>query len=70
MEKRLVDVSLRHGFNRLTQAKWRAYLALLEQFSQAIGASIYTVLPGVVENTFGHWPGMADQHHLQRGALR
>jgi hypothetical protein len=52
MEKRLVDVALRHGFNRLTQAKWRAYLALLEQFSQAIGASIYTVLPGVVETTF------------------
>jgi hypothetical protein len=52
MEKRLVDVALRHGFNDLTLAKWRAFLALRQEFDAAAGASIYTLLPGVVENSF------------------
>jgi len=43
----------RHGFNEHTLAKWQAYLALQQEFDQAIGTSIYQVLPGVVENTFG-----------------
>lgn len=59
MEKRLVDVALRHGFNRHTPAKWRAYLALKQEFDAALGTSIYAVLPGVVENTFGFEPGSA-----------
>jgi hypothetical protein len=53
MEKRLVDVALRHGFNALTLAKWQAFLALRKEFETAAGASIYTLLPGVVDNTFG-----------------
>jgi len=53
MEKRLVDVALRHGFNDLTLAKWRAFFALRQEFDEAVGTSIYTLLPGVVENTFG-----------------
>jgi hypothetical protein len=53
MEKRLVDVVLRHGFNDLTLPKWRAFLALPEEFSRAIGTSIYSLLPGVVDNSFG-----------------
>jgi hypothetical protein len=52
IEKRLVDVALRHGFNRCTLAKWRAIFALEREFSTAVGASIYTLLPGVIENTF------------------
>jgi hypothetical protein len=53
IEKRLVDVTLRHGFNRLTLDKWRAYLGLQQEFDAAIGTSIYHVLPGVVDTTFG-----------------
>jgi hypothetical protein len=53
IEKRLVDVALRHGFNALTLSKWQAILAIEREFSAALGASIYMVLPGVVENTFG-----------------
>ena len=53
IEKRLVDVALRHGFNDLTLVKWRAYLGLRAEFDAAIGGSIYRLLPGVVEHTFG-----------------
>ncbi|NKB66607.1 MAG: HD domain-containing protein [Candidatus Latescibacteria bacterium] len=53
IEKRLVDVALRRGVNKLTTAKWQAFLDLEKKFSQSIGQSIYRVLPGVVENTFG-----------------
>lgn len=52
IEKRLVDVVLRHGFNDLTLAKWRAYLGLRREFDAAVGGSIYRLLPGVVETTF------------------
>jgi hypothetical protein len=49
IEKRLVDVALRHGFNDLTLDKWRAFLAIQKDFEQTIGASIYTLLPGVLD---------------------
>ena len=52
IEKRLVDIVLRHGFNDLTVAKWRAIFALYDEFSAAVGASIYTLLPGLTETTF------------------
>lgn len=53
VEKRLVDVALRHGFNDLTLAKWRAYLGVKQELDAAVGGSIYRLLPGVVEHTFG-----------------
>jgi hypothetical protein len=53
MEKRFVDVVLRYGPNRFTVPKWQATLAIKEEFDRAAGASIYTLLPGVVETTFG-----------------
>ena len=53
LEKRFVDVALRHGTNDYTIQKWKAYFELRDEFSLAIGKSIYSVLPGVVENTFG-----------------
>jgi hypothetical protein len=53
MEKRLVDVALRHGFNDLTLPKWRAFVAIRQEFDAAVGGSIYSVLPGVVDTTFG-----------------
>ena len=52
IEKRLVDVALRRGLHDCTLEKWRAYLGLQQTFESAIGRSIYSLLPGVVENTF------------------
>jgi hypothetical protein len=53
IEKRLLDVALRRGINTMTVGKWRAFLGLQRYFENAIGRSVYSVLPGVVENTFG-----------------
>ena len=53
IEKRLIDVALRLGTNRYSVPRWKAYLGLQAEFELAIGMSIYKVLPGVVENTFG-----------------
>jgi len=53
IEKRFVDVVLRHGINEYTLLRWRAYLAIKHRFEMEIGRSIYSFLPGVVENTFG-----------------
>jgi hypothetical protein len=52
MEKRLVDVFLRHGVNEYTQAKIKALFSIKDHFESLMGKSVYTVLPGVVENTF------------------
>ena len=52
IEKRLVDVALRHGFDALTLSKWQAIFAIERQFGAALRASIYTVLPGLLETTF------------------
>ena len=56
IEKRLVDVALRLGINDMTVEKWRAFLALQEYFEKAIGRSVYSVLPEVIETTFGFTP--------------
>ena len=56
MEKRFVDVALRHGVNALTVEKWRAFLTIKDVFAAAGGGSIYDVLPDVVGNTFGSTP--------------
>ena len=53
MEKRLVDVAMRHGLlPDLTLHKWRAYFDLKQAFDEKGGGSIYRLLPGVEENTF------------------
>lgn len=53
IEKRLIDVGIRRGVNDLTPPRWKAFLELEKHFSGQIGRSIYSVLPNVVENTFG-----------------
>ena len=52
IEKRFIDVALRHGVNALTVDKWRAFLAIKSDFDTATGGSIYDHLPEVVANTF------------------
>ncbi len=56
IEKRLLDVSLRYGTNQYSVPRWEAYLSIQKEFEQAIGISIYKILPGVIENTFGFDP--------------
>ena len=56
VEKRLMDVALRHGVNDFSVPRWKAYMSLQKEFENIIGQSIYKVLPGVVENTFGFNP--------------
>ncbi|MBW9157887.1 HD domain-containing protein [Clostridium sp. FP2] len=53
MEKRLLNVVMRYGINDLTLIKWKTQLGLSDYFSKKIGKSIYKVLDGVVETTFG-----------------
>ncbi len=53
LEKCCMDVALRYGVNDLTVAKWQATFAAQKEMEAAIGGSIYRVLPGVVETTFG-----------------
>ena len=52
MEKRMVDISMRHGVHEGTVARWEKLFAIKEHFEKKMGKSIYSVLPGVVENTF------------------
>jgi HD-like signal output (HDOD) protein len=52
VEKRLIDVALRYGFNEYTLSKWKAILAIRQTFEAEIGGSIYELLPDVVKHTF------------------
>lgn len=52
MEKRMVDVALRHGVHEYIIPKWKATFKIKEYFEAQMGKSIYSILPGVVENTF------------------
>ena len=53
LEKRFVDVTLRYGTPEFLPKKWQATLEIQKRFETRIGASLYTLLPGVIENTFG-----------------
>ncbi|MBN2548005.1 MAG: HD domain-containing protein [Anaerolineales bacterium] len=53
MEKRMVDVVMRYGLHDHTLSRWKAFFKAKEHFESLIGISIYHLLPGVVENTFG-----------------
>jgi hypothetical protein len=53
IEKRLVDVALRHGVNDFSVRKWRAFLDIQKELEQALQSSIYSLLPGVEAHTFG-----------------
>ena len=51
MEKRFVDVALRYGVQDYTTKRWRAYLELKKYFDALCGCDVYTLLPGIVENS-------------------
>jgi hypothetical protein len=53
LEKRIVDVALRYGINDHTVLGWKARFQIKAKIETAIGTSIYQILPGIVEGTFG-----------------
>lgn len=54
MEKRMLDVALRYGgVNEHILAKWRETFRIKADFERVLDCSVYALLPGVVENTFG-----------------
>lgn len=53
IEKRMIDVALRYGINDLIIDKWKTTMGIKQYFESKMGKSIYTILPGVIENTFG-----------------
>ena len=52
MEKRLVDVVMRHGLPEWTLRKWKSYFELKQYFDQQSKCNIYTLISNIVENTF------------------
>ena len=52
LEKRFVDVTIRYGVHPSTVDRWKKTLELKAYFEHKIGCSIYTLLPGVIENSF------------------
>ena len=56
MEKRFVDVVMRHGMESFTTDKWKAYYAIKKHFDALCGCNIYTLLPGVFENSMTDLP--------------
>ncbi len=57
MEKRMLDVAIRYGaevgVSPYSVRKWRKKFEIRADFERRAGCSIYDLLPGVVENTFG-----------------
>lgn len=51
MEKRLIDVALRHGLPDFTIDKWKAFMMLKKHFDELCVCNIYTLLPNVLENS-------------------
>ena len=57
IEKRLVDVFMRYaqkGVDSSVHMKWQQVFSIQRYFEQIINCSIYDLLPGVVETTFGN----------------
>ena len=53
MEKRMLDVGFRYGINAFSLRKWQATFDIKADFERRMGRSVYGLLPGIVENTFG-----------------
>ena len=51
LEKRLIDVALRHGVTEHSIDKWKAFMQVKKRFDQLCGCSIYSLLPNVLENS-------------------
>ncbi len=52
MEKRLVDVALRHGANELMIEKWKKMFSPFQYFQGKMNRNLYDLFPEAVRNTF------------------
>ncbi|RCX14313.1 HD domain-containing protein [Anaerobacterium chartisolvens] len=52
VEKRMIDVALRYGTNEYSILKWKEILNCRRHFDAKIGCPVYSILPGIVKNTF------------------
>lgn len=51
LEKRFVDVTIRYGVHPSTVDRWKKIFEIKAAFEIEIGCSVYSLLPGVVENS-------------------
>lgn len=51
MEKRLVDVALRHGVHKYAVARWREFFAVKKHFDALVGRNIYSLFPKIAQNS-------------------
>jgi len=51
MEKRFVDVVMRHGIAAYSAEKWKRCFEIKKHFDTLCGCDIYTLLPNVYENS-------------------
>lgn len=51
MEKRFVDVALRHGLPDFTIEKWKAFMRTKTHFDWLCGCNVYEILPNVLQNS-------------------
>ena len=54
MEKRFVDVALRYGVQDYTTQRWMGYMQHKKYFDTLCGCNIYTLLPGIIENSIAN----------------
>ena len=52
IEKRLLDVGIRRGVTEYSPQRWQKMLEIQAYFEEKLGCSVYSLLPGVMENTF------------------
>lgn len=53
IEKRMIDTALKFGPNEYSVKKWKGVLDIKQYFEKKTNCSIYTLMPGIVKNTFG-----------------
>ena len=51
MEKRLIDVALRHSLPDFTIEKWKAFMRTKTHFDHLCGCNVYDLLPNVLANS-------------------
>lgn len=52
MEKRMIDVALRHGLPDFTVEKWKAFMKTKKHFDALCRFNVYSLLPNVMENSY------------------
>ena len=51
MEKRLMDVALRHGVHKYAVVRWRKFFEIKKYFDEKCGCNIYSLFPEIAKNS-------------------